>query len=62
MIRPRRGNFHSDPECKVIHIGRKNIERTYNLASVGEILDLAGVDEECDLGVDFSPICSSIST
>ena len=36
-----------------MHIGRKNIERTYKLASVKGILDLAEVDSECDLGVNF---------
>ena len=38
---------------KVMHIGRKNIERTYKLASVEVILELAEVDNECDLGVNF---------
>ena len=36
-----------------MHIGRKNIERTYKLASVEGILDLAEVDNECDLGVNL---------
>ena len=40
-------------KCMVMHIGRKNIERTYKLASVEGILDLAEVDNECDLGVNF---------
>ena len=41
-------------KCKVMHIGRKkNIERTCKLASVEGILDLAKVDNECDLGVNF---------
>ena len=38
---------------KVIHIGRKNIERTYKLASFERILDLAEVDNKFDLGVSF---------
>ena len=37
-----------------MHIGWKNIERTYNLlTSVEGILDLAEVDNECGLGVNF---------
>ena len=36
-----------------MHIGRKNIERTYKLASVEVIPDLAEVDNECDMGVNF---------
>ena len=36
-----------------MHIGRKNIERTYKLASVEGILDLSEVDNACDLGVDL---------
>ena len=28
-------------KCKVMHIGRKNIERTYKLTSVEGIIDLA---------------------
>ena len=35
---------------KVMYIGKKIIERTYNLAFVERILDLTGVDDECDLG------------
>ena len=31
-------------KCKIMHIGRKNIERTYKLAFVEGILDLAEVD------------------
>ena len=44
--------FHAS-KCKVMHIGRKNIERTYKLASVEGILDLSEVDNACDLGVNF---------
>ena len=40
-------------KCRVMHIDRKNIERTYKLASVEGILDLAEVDDKCDLGVNF---------
>ena len=40
-------------KCKVMHISRKNIERTYKLASVEGILDMAEVDNECDMGVNF---------
>ena len=40
-------------KCEVMHIGRKNIERTYKLDSVEGILDLAEVDDKCDLGVNF---------
>ena len=40
-------------KCKVMHIGRKNIERTYKLASVEGILDLSEVGSACDLGVYF---------
>ena len=40
-------------KCKVIHIGRKNNERTYKLASVEGILDLADVHNECDVAVNF---------
>ena len=36
-----------------MHIGRKNIERTYKLASVEGILDLSEVDNACDLGFKF---------
>ena len=36
-----------------MHIGWKNIKRTYKLASVEGMLDLAEVDNECDLGVNF---------
>ena len=36
-----------------MHIGRKNIERTYKLASVEAILDLSEVYNACDLGVSF---------
>ena len=36
-----------------MHIGRKNIEMTYKLAIAEGILDLAEVDNECDLGVNF---------
>ena len=36
-----------------MHIGRKNIERTYKLASVEGIIDLVEVDNECDLGIHF---------
>ena len=39
--------------CKVMHICRKNIERTYKLASVEGILDLAGVDNLYDMEVNF---------
>ena len=39
--------------CKVMHIGRRNIERNYKLASVEGILDLAEVDNECDLRVNL---------
>ena len=35
-----------------MHIGRKNIERTYKLAYVEGILDLPEVDNACALGVD----------
>ena len=37
-------------KCKVIHIGRKNNERTYKLPSVEGILDLSEVDNTCELG------------
>ena len=40
-------------KCKAMHIGRKNIVRTNKLASVEGIPDLAEVDNECDLGVNF---------
>ena len=40
-------------KCKVMHIGRENIERIYILASVEGILDLAEVDNTCDLGANF---------
>ena len=40
----------SASKCKVMHTGRRNIERTCKLASVEGILDLAEVDNECDLG------------
>ena len=40
-------------KCKVMHIGRMNIEKTYKLAYVEGILYLAEVDNECDLGVNF---------
>ena len=33
-------------KCRIMHIGRKNIERTYKLASDEGILDLAEVDNE----------------
>ena len=36
--------------CKVMYIGRKNIERTCKLASAERILDLAEVNNECDMG------------
>ena len=36
-----------------MHIGRKNIERTYELASVEGILDLSEVDNEYDLELYF---------
>ena len=45
--------FFNTLKCKVMHIGRMNIERTYKLASVEGILDRAEVDSECDLGVNF---------
>ena len=35
-----------------MHIGWKNIERTYKLASVEGIIGLAEVDDEPDLGVN----------
>ena len=38
---------------KVMHIGRKNIERPCKLASVEGILDLSEVDNACDLGKKF---------
>ena len=41
-------------KCKVMHIGRKNIERTYKLTSVEGFIDLAEADNECDLGIKFS--------
>ena len=40
-------------KCKVIHIGRKNNERIYKLASVEGILVLAEVHNKCDLAVNF---------
>ena len=40
-------------KCKVMHISRKNIERTYKLASVDRILDLAEVVNEFYLGMNF---------
>ena len=40
-------------KCKVMHIGRKNIDRINKLASIGGILDLAEVDIICDLGVNL---------
>ena len=40
-------------KCKVNHIGRKNIERTYKLASVEGCLDLPEVDNTCNLGANF---------
>ena len=40
-------------KCKAMNIGKKNVERTYKLASVEGILDLAEVDNECDLGENF---------
>ena len=43
----------SASKCKVIHIGRKNIERTYKFDSVEGILVLSDVDNKCDLGVNF---------
>ena len=36
-----------------MRIARKNIERTYKLASVERILDQAEVDDKCDLVVNF---------
>ena len=36
-----------------MHIGRKNIEGTYKLASVEGIFDLAEVVNKCALGVNF---------
>ena len=39
--------------CKVMQIGRKNIERTYKLASSEGILYMAEVEDECDLVVNF---------
>ena len=39
--------------CKVMQIGRKNIERTYKLASAEGILEMDEVDNECDLGANF---------
>ena len=45
--------YFNASKCKAMHIGRKNIERTYKLASVEGILDLAEVSNECDLGVNF---------
>ena len=36
-----------------MHIGWKNIEKTYKLASVEGILDLAAVNNKCDLGIKF---------
>ena len=39
--------------CKAMHIGRKNVERTYKLASVEGILDLAKAYNGCDLEVSF---------
>ena len=50
---PVTGNYFDASMCKVMHIGRKNIERTYKLASVEGILDLADVDNKCDLMVNF---------
>ena len=43
-------------KCKVIHNGRKNIERTYKLASLEGILDQAKVDNARDLTKFFCPI------
>ena len=40
-------------KCKVMHIGRKNIERTYNLASAKGIHDQAEVYDECDIRINF---------
>ena len=40
-------------KCKVMHIGRKNIDGTYKFASVEGVLDLAEVDKACDLEVNF---------
>ena len=40
-------------KCKVMYAGRKNIERTYKLASAEGIIDIAEVDDECDLGVNL---------
>ena len=40
-------------KCKAMHIGRKNIERTYKLASVVGLLDLAEVHYECGQKVNF---------
>ena len=42
-------------KCVVMHIDKKNIERTYKLASVEGILDLVEVDNKCDLGVNVQP-------
>ena len=40
-------------KCKIMHIGRKNIGRTYRLASVQGIHDLAEIDNVCDVGVNL---------
>ena len=40
-------------KCTVMHIGRKNIERTNILATVEGILDLSEVDNACDQAVNF---------
>ena len=39
-------------KCKVMHIGREVIKRTYKLAFVEGILYLADIDDECDQGVN----------
>ena len=39
-------------KCKVMHIGIKNIERTYKLAYVEAILDLSEADSACDQWVN----------
>ena len=40
-------------KCKILYIGRKNIERTYKLASAEGILGLAEVDNECNQRVNI---------
>ena len=39
-----------------MHIGRKNIDRTYNLVSVEGIVEMAVVTDECDQEVNFQSI------